>query len=218
MHNKFIVVDTITVITGSANWTRDGLCEQANHLVVLHHPGVVKAYAREFEEMFVHRRFGNRGMDRPYRFGDTLEVWFSPDMEVPALLEKHIRSTRETLQILALTLTDDRLARAVMEARNRGVFVEVLAEGNEPEGSDLSRLSRAVRVCRDRDPALFHHKAMRMDRWLLFGSYNFSRSAATRNDENLVLIRAHPALLSVWGRNVQTLKRRMTCTESPALP
>jgi len=212
MHNKFLVVDDRWVITGSANWTRDGLCEQANHIVILDHPGVAQAYRKEFEEMFLHRRFGNRGQEAPIRFGDSLEIWFSPDMPVPDLIVNRIQKVRDTLQVLALNLTDDRIAEALLRARARGVMVEVIAEENEPQGSDLDRLSSSVRVCRDTRPALMHHKAMRMDGWLLFGSYNFSRSAATRNDENLVLVRANPELIQMWNQAIGILKSTARCT------
>ncbi len=215
MHNKFLVVDRRWVITGSANWTRSGLCEQANHVVMLDHPGVARVFLQEFEEMFLRRRFGNRERERPIRFGDSLEVWFSPDMPVPDLIRARIAQVKDTIQVLALTITDDRIAEALLRARRRGVVVEVIAEEKEPQGSDLARLATSVRVCRDTRPELLHHKAMRLDGWLLFGSYNFSRSAAERNDENLVLLRATPELLETWGRVLETLRSAARCTGPP---
>ncbi len=220
MHHKFAVVDSLWVITGSANWTRNGICRHANHMVILKHRDIARAYLEEFEEMFQRRRFGTRERAAPLRFllGATpVEVWFSPDMDVPELLTRRIQQTQETLQVMALTLTDDRIARALIQASRRGVYVAVVAEGHEPQGSDLARLSRVFPVCRDTGAALLHHKSMRMDGWILFGSYNFSRSAARRNDENLLLMRASPELLDLWSRVFQDLSRRAVCT-GPSAP
>jgi phosphatidylserine/phosphatidylglycerophosphate/cardiolipin synthase-like enzyme len=56
-------------------------------------------------------------------------------------------------------------------------------------GSDVRALARAgVPVRIDNTDAHMHHKFALFDqRWLLNGSYNWTRSAAEHNEENLVL-------------------------------
>ena len=52
MHNKFIVIDTQVVITGSANWSNNGMRVNANNIVVIYDSDVALAYLTEFEEMW----------------------------------------------------------------------------------------------------------------------------------------------------------------------
>ncbi len=52
MHNKFIVIDSQIVITGSANWSNNGMRINANNIVVIYNRDVALAYLGEFEEMW----------------------------------------------------------------------------------------------------------------------------------------------------------------------
>ena len=78
---------------------------------------------------------------------------------------------RELERIFAKTLADRRLSR-----------------GERP-GSDVARLRRAgVAVRFDQSPDHMHHKFAVFDRRLLAtGSYNWTRSAARNNHENIAI-------------------------------
>ena len=52
MHNKFVVVDDKTVLTGSTNFTTTQLTSDANNTVIFRDPDMAAAYATEFKEMF----------------------------------------------------------------------------------------------------------------------------------------------------------------------
>jgi len=48
MHNKFAVIDTLVVITGSYNWTLAAEQKNAENLLVIKSPELVKQYQEEF--------------------------------------------------------------------------------------------------------------------------------------------------------------------------
>jgi phosphatidylserine/phosphatidylglycerophosphate/cardiolipin synthase-like enzyme len=52
MHDKFMVVDGITVEEGSFNYTAAAENRNAENVVVLHSPGVASQYAREWERLW----------------------------------------------------------------------------------------------------------------------------------------------------------------------
>lgn len=52
MHNKFIVVDRETVLSGSTNFTTSQLTKDANNSVIFNSSDMAEAYAAEFTEMF----------------------------------------------------------------------------------------------------------------------------------------------------------------------
>mgnify|MGYP003897606101 CR=1 FL=1 len=52
MHNKFMVVDTYFVLTGSFNWTFQAGSSNQENLLVVDHPFYVERYTAEFEKLW----------------------------------------------------------------------------------------------------------------------------------------------------------------------
>jgi hypothetical protein len=52
MHNKFCVIDGVTVITGSYNWSRQAQQNSENITVISDHPEFARQFIREFESIF----------------------------------------------------------------------------------------------------------------------------------------------------------------------
>ena len=89
------------------------------------------------------------------------------------------------------TITDDRLSSAILDAHRRKVKVQIISDDDKSgdRGSDIDRLSAAgIDVRIDRSESHMHHKFAIFDRSLLLtGSYNWTRSAANRNEENFII-------------------------------
>lgn len=119
------------------------------------------------------------------------EAWFSPGDDCLRAIVGQLRACRRRADICVFTLSDDRISSEVLAAHRRGVRVRLITDDDKAndDGSDVDALARAgVPVRKDRTPAHMHHKFALIDqRWLLNGSYNWTRSAADRNEENLVL-------------------------------
>lgn len=52
MHNKFCVIDSVTVITGSYNWSRQAQQNSENITVISEHPELARQFIQEFESIF----------------------------------------------------------------------------------------------------------------------------------------------------------------------
>lgn len=136
------------------------------------------------------------------------EAAFSPGMDCLNLILRCLRGAGQTIDICVFTLSDDRIAEAVLAAQRRGVRVRILTD-NDKEfdgGSDISRLRDAgIPVVVDRTSAHMHHKFAIFDgKRLLNGSYNWTRSACNLNEENLVLSN-DPVLLKCFSTQFETL-------------
>ena len=122
---------------------------------------------------------------------DVAEVHFSPGNDCLHCLQHLLRQATSTVDICVFTITDDRIADSVIDAHHRGVVVRVISDDEKANdlGSDLSRLqSLGVAVACDTTPDHMHHKFAVFDsRVIVSGSYNWTRSAAERNEENLVV-------------------------------
>jgi phosphatidylserine/phosphatidylglycerophosphate/cardiolipin synthase-like enzyme len=52
MHNKFMVVDGVFLLTGSFNWTFQAGANNQENLLVVDHPFYIERYTAEFEKLW----------------------------------------------------------------------------------------------------------------------------------------------------------------------
>jgi phosphatidylserine/phosphatidylglycerophosphate/cardiolipin synthase-like enzyme len=197
MHDKFTVIDGREVWTGSMNYTVNDAYFNDNNLVRLSDPAVAAAYAAEFDEMFLLGRFGELSpspVGSPAQPGpaDAIEVYFAPEDRVARRVVELIDGAQREVVFLAFTLTSEAIADAIRERARQGVEVRgVLDAGQSANfGSRYLELREAgIDVRLDGNPDRMHHKVIVVDgTTVITGSYNFSRSAETVNDENLVVL------------------------------
>lgn len=124
---------------------------------------------------------------------------FSPNDNIPRLIEKLFDGARRSVDICVFTITDDRVTRAIQRAHRRRVAIRIISDDEKAwdRGSDIDRLRRAgIPTKVDQDEDHMHHKFAIFDRKrLLNGSYNWTRSAAEHNREN-VIVTEDPGLLA----------------------
>jgi phosphatidylserine/phosphatidylglycerophosphate/cardiolipin synthase-like enzyme len=121
-----------------------------------------------------------------------VEACFSPGDACPHRLRGLLQSARRTVDICVFTITDDRISEAILRAHERAVSVRIVTDNDKAwdAGSDIQRLSAAgVPVRIDVSQFHMHHKFAIFDsKVLVTGSYNWTRSAAESNEENLVVL------------------------------
>jgi phosphatidylserine/phosphatidylglycerophosphate/cardiolipin synthase-like enzyme len=198
MHNKFTIIDRQEVWTGSMNYTITDGYRNNNNLVRIRSPQLAQNYTAEFEEMFVEDQFGpGSPANTPNPVvtinGVRLESCFSPDDGCEAELVSLIEEAQQSIQFLAFSFTSDRLADALIERMEAGVEVSGVmeeAQAMSNSGTEFNRLQSAGADVRlDGNPRNMHHKVLIVDEQIvMFGSYNFSFFAETRNDENLIIM------------------------------
>ncbi len=118
-------------------------------------------------------------------------AFFSPGDKPLRKILGLLGSARKSVDICVFTITDDRIANAILEVKHRGVRVRIVSDDDKSfdRGSDIRRLGEAgVAVRVDRSPHHMHHKFALFDEvTLLTGSYNWTRSAANHNLENVIV-------------------------------
>ena len=135
-------------------------------------------------------------------------AYFSPGDTCLRRLCDLMRGCRDTLDICVFTIADDRLTEAILDCHARGVQVRVVSDNDKQHdsGSDIARLrDRGVPVRLDDAPYHMHHKFALVDgRVLANGSFNWTRSATEKNDENLV-VTDDANLVRVFGLQFEKL-------------
>lgn len=140
------------------------------------------------------------------------EVAFSPGDSCLQAIRSEIARARRSIDACVFTITDDRIASALLDAHRRGVKVRVITDNDKSldEGSDVDRLARAgIPVRKDLTEYHMHHKFAVFDgRVMLTGSYNWTRGAARYNEENLI-VSDDPRLCEPFAREFEELWRRL---------
>ncbi|CDW93939.1 MULTISPECIES: phospholipase D family protein [unclassified Thiomonas] len=139
---------------------------------------------------------------------------FSPSGGALALVLQAIDQAHSSIQMAAYLFTSSDVARALVQAKKRGVQVQVLVDwkGNFDEDARYAR--HALGILRNAGIAvrsvdvypIFHDKYMVIDRRTVqTGSFNYTYSAAHRNAENVLVVWNAPELaaqyLADWQRN-----------------
>lgn len=141
----------------------------------------------------------------------TVEVAFTPWDDAEGVLLRALRGARHTIHVQAYALTSRAIARALMEARGRGVRVEVLADREQTEkAGDSSQIAHlhgvGIPVWLEVRYAAAHNKILLIDAEgnepvVVTGSYNFTYSAQARNAENLLVLRGNRPLAAAYLEN-----------------
>jgi phosphatidylserine/phosphatidylglycerophosphate/cardiolipin synthase-like enzyme len=198
MHNKFMVIDRSEVWLGSMNFTDSGTYEDNNHLIRILSTKMAGNFTKEFEEMFLDNRFGEIIQpETPHPTltidGTRVDTFFSPDDGVLNHLAIALSGAEESIYFLAFSFTSNDLGALVRDKDKKGLTVQGVMDEEQiktNQGTEFDPFRQAgldIRI--DGNDGQMHHKVFIIDESIVvLGSYNFSQSAETRNDENLVII------------------------------
>jgi len=123
----------------------------------------------------------------------VVKAYFSPDGGALKAITRQIdQATREIL-VLSYIMTSKPVESALINARRRGVQVEVIfdRDGQKERKYVTSKMfkARGIAVWLDDRHACSHNKVMIIDRGtVITGSFNFTSAAEKRNAENLLII------------------------------
>ena len=152
--------------------------------------------------------------------GRVKQVYFSPDDQVHKVLEYLINSEKERIRVAVFNFTDGGIAKALHRAKRRGVRVEVIVDrlcttDRFNKTQELIRSGLDVFVYNQRKnhmfPGLMHNKFVVFGKNILekeliwTGSFNFTKSAHVRNQENVVVL-DEKAMIRKYRRRFERLK------------
>jgi phosphatidylserine/phosphatidylglycerophosphate/cardiolipin synthase-like enzyme len=213
MHNKFCVVDEARVWTGSTNISENEMYRNNNNAVLIASSKLAGDFGSEFEEMFVSKKFG-KSSPRKTPFpevaidGTRVECYFAPEDHVLREIMDEVAGAIEAIDIMAFAFTSTDLAKAVVKRIEHGVAVRGLFD-TRGAGSEYSRddylAEHGARVFLDQNPYTMHNKVIIIDSdTVITGSYNFTQSAETKNDENALIIHS-PAIAGRYRAEFESL-------------
>lgn len=120
------------------------------------------------------------------------DVCFTPGENCTNLIVSAIDSAKKELLIQAYSFTSAPIAKAVVEAKKRGINVRVILDKSQfSEKYSAAKFleHENIPVWNDHTVAIAHNKVMIIDdNIVITGSFNFTKAAQAKNAENLLII------------------------------
>jgi phosphatidylserine/phosphatidylglycerophosphate/cardiolipin synthase-like enzyme len=137
-------------------------------------------------------------------------VHFSPKGGCTEAVVAELGRARREVLVLAYSFTSRPITEALIEAKGRGVHVDVvLDQSNEKETyTDLPHLlEHGLKPLIDSHHAIAHNKIMVIDgKTVITGSFNFTHQAEHENAENLLVLKGFPELARQYLGNFEAHK------------
>ncbi|MBN1440941.1 MAG: DUF1669 domain-containing protein [Anaerolineales bacterium] len=214
MHDKFVVIDRREVWAGSMNLTVNDAYRNDNNLLRIRSEALARLFTAEFEEMVLAKKFGpaspaGGSAGSVETDVGAVEALFAPDCGVAGRVVQMIRDARLSIHFLAFSFTSAEIAGGMLERRSAGVAVLGVFESSQARsniGTQFESLrGGGAEVLLDANPRNMHHKVILLDGEIVItGSYNFTNSAESRNDEDLLIL-WNPELAAAFEREFRRI-------------
>jgi phospholipase D len=117
---------------------------------------------------------------------------FTPGQDCTHDITRAISRAKKQILMQAYSFTSIPIAKALVEAKQRGVSVQILLDKSQERARNsmcyyLKKKGLKIKI--DYKPAIAHNKVIIIDqRKVITGSFNFTNQAQKRNAENLLIV------------------------------
>lgn len=135
----------------------------------------------------------------------VIDVYFSPRGGATEAVVGEIGRARKEVLVQAYSFTSVPIAKALLDAKRRGVMVEAVLDKSQRREryTAATFLNNAgIPVMIDDKHAIAHNKIIIIDRQtLITGSFNFTKAAEEKNAENLLIFKGNRDLVGKYLEN-----------------
>ena len=187
MHQKIVVIDKSLVFLGTANLTQYSLQMHDNLLIGLYSPKIAK--------FLVDKTPFSPSHMTTFVAGQKIDLWILPDAKNYALdhLVKLLRQAKQKIFVAMFTFTHPTLMQELIEAKKRGVSVEVAIDRTSSKGASKETIKTLkehfIPVRTSIGMQFLHHKFLLVDeKHLVLGSANWTKSAFYKNRDCFLIL------------------------------
>ena len=192
MHNKFCIIDSSIVITGSFNPTGNDNNRNNNNVVVIYSISLAKNYEDEFNELW-NSNFGKGGkVYNPIIYINDIKIenYFCPEDDCASHVVDLIENAESSVYFMSFSFTNKEIAGSII--KKSGLDARGILDSSQSSGkySQFKRLQEfGIYVKKDANKYKMHHKVFIIDNeTVVTGSFNPTLSGDDKNDENLLII------------------------------
>jgi phosphatidylserine/phosphatidylglycerophosphate/cardiolipin synthase-like enzyme len=134
-----------------------------------------------------------------------LKAFFSPNGGCTQAVVEALNAAKRTILVQAYSFTSVPIAKALVEAKKRGVDVRVIldkSQRTERYSGATYLVNEGIPTYIDSAHRIAHNKVMVIDdQEVITGSFNFTKAAESGNAENVLLILHAPELAAHYTSN-----------------
>jgi len=190
MHNKFCIFDNEIILTGSMNPTQRGNYYNNNNIVVIKSKYLAQNYLDEFRELKNNEYGTGKKVTYPIiKLGNTVvENYFCPEDNCKLQVINALKSANNSIYFMTYSFTDEDIGNLLYNKDYLGLDVKGILESKQislySRWQDLEKFS-----VKDNNKYTMHHKVFIIDEKIVVtGSYNPTKNANEKNDENILII------------------------------
>jgi hypothetical protein len=193
MHNKFAIVDSHLVMTGSANYSYTALNISDEELIAFDDAGLAARYELELDEIIQNGDVSSA----PYAGNEAMQVFMGPEDGLAYKVKDMLDDAQTSVVVAMFQLNIQMIVDALVAAHVRGVNVIVVLDEKQASQADATAdetLSAAgvpvlLADATGNSVAEMHSKFVVVDHAkVLLGSYNWTNLGSFFNDENIVIL------------------------------
>ncbi|MCK7068899.1 phospholipase D family protein [Enterobacter bugandensis] len=146
----------------------------------------------------------------PAAYAASIETGFSPEGTALQLVLKTIESAQHEIRLMGYSFTSPEVVSALVRAKHRGVDVKIVPDekGNRNKTSQAAMnivVNAGIPLRTNGRYAIMHDKVIIVDNHTVeSGSFNMTRSAASRNSENVLVINEVPEVAQTYLQHWQS--------------
>ncbi len=206
MHNKYVIRDEKSILTGSLNFTQNGFFHNYNDLVIIHNADLAEVYLKDYiflSSQFHLKKYRKNYQSRPREIAlnekENVLPFFSLGRNKPEdFFREMIKKSKKKINFLIFSFSSKEVSNYLIEALKRGIAIKGIFDDSF-ESINITRNWQQIPfqilwknqadVYYDKHWHAMHHKLMLIDKnKIITGSFNFSNNAFKRNNENLLII------------------------------
>lgn len=149
---------------------------------------------------------------KPMPATGSVQVLFTPGQNATGTLVEALRQARHSILVQSYSFTSNEIAFALIEAKRRGVDVQVVSDAEQTRKLEHNRVpllaQAGVKVWLDEQHQSAHNKVMVIDgETVVTGSMNFTYAGQFKNAENMLILRGNKPLADAYIANWQRHKQ-----------
>ena len=192
MHNKFCIVDGDRIFTGSFNPTEKGNFYNNNNMLIVYSKYLAENYENEFQELW-NKKFGSGERVKYIVFlnNKKTENYFCPEDSCSRHVIDNLAEAKKEIYFMTFAFTHDEIGQALVDKHKEGLRIKGIFEkfGKSQYSEYYILEENGVEVKWDEYSYFIHHKVFIIDNsTVITGSFNPTKAADTKNDENILII------------------------------
>ncbi|TKJ17246.1 hypothetical protein CEE44_01800 [Candidatus Woesearchaeota archaeon B3_Woes] len=193
-HNKFCVFDNKILWTGSFNPTNNGAYKNNNNVIIIESRNLANNYELEFNELWNYNFGKGHKTVEPivYLNNKKYENYFCPEDNCKQHVLDILEKATQSIYFMIFSFTDFDIVELLALKKRAGLDVKGVLESkrtNMQYNQYNNLVMNGIIVKKDTNPYTMHHKVFIIDnKTVITGSYNPTKSANTKNDENILII------------------------------